>query len=56
MGMPRTNQLLQNQKPELIVPLTSLMYFGMIDFGRIALSSLMTAQVKGHYENEENRK
>ena len=40
MGMPRPNQ-----KPELILPLTS---FGMIDFGTIVPTSPMTVHVKGH--------
>ena len=33
---------------------TSLMYFGMVYFG--TLTSLMTAHVKGHYQNEKKLK
>ena len=45
---PRPNQLLPNQKP-----LTPLMYIGMVGFGTIEPTSLMTAHVKGHYKNRK---
>ena len=47
------NPQVKRKKPsmptsELILPLTSFMYFGMVDFGTIIPTSLMTAHVKGH--------
>ena len=42
-----------NQKPRLIQPLISLMKFGILDFGAIVLTSLITDNIKGDWYNEQ---
>ena len=42
-----------NQKPRLIQPLISLMKFGILDFGAIVLTSLITDNIKGDKYNEQ---
>jgi hypothetical protein len=49
----RPNKLLPNPKPELVLSLTSLMQFGMVDSATIVPNSLVTVHVLGRQQNEE---